>query len=155
MGSPTPGAVMKKTLALLLLLPLAAAAEVYRWVDRDGVVHYTQSPPPTGDYKSLRENAVPPPTANPQAEAMKKFLDDSAKAETAQQKARTEAATKKAEAAQKCSKARERLTFLTERSPHRLAVKNEDGSISRMPAEEWEKRRAEAQKQIDASCVTP
>lgn len=39
---------MTRTLAalLLLLMPaLAPAAEVYRWVDKDGVVHYTDKPP--------------------------------------------------------------------------------------------------------------
>ena len=36
----------------LFLLPLflanvASAAEMYRWVDADGKVHYTDTPPPT------------------------------------------------------------------------------------------------------------
>jgi hypothetical protein len=30
---------------LMLALPLAAAAEVYKWVDEKGVVHYTDKPP--------------------------------------------------------------------------------------------------------------
>ncbi|MFU8877664.1 MAG: DUF4124 domain-containing protein, partial [Wenzhouxiangellaceae bacterium] len=39
---------MKRMLALLLLLvPLTAAAQsVYRWVDEDGNVHYSQALPP-------------------------------------------------------------------------------------------------------------
>lgn len=34
--------------ALLLLLPLAACAELYRWTDERGVLHYSDRPPPGG-----------------------------------------------------------------------------------------------------------
>jgi hypothetical protein len=33
---------------LLLAVPLAAAAEVFRWTDENGQVHYGQRPPPGG-----------------------------------------------------------------------------------------------------------
>lgn len=37
---------MRALLVLLMLVaPLAAAAEVYKWVDEKGVVHYTDQPP--------------------------------------------------------------------------------------------------------------
>ena len=32
---------------LLLLLPLLVAAKVYKWTDEQGVIHYTNTPPPT------------------------------------------------------------------------------------------------------------
>jgi hypothetical protein len=38
---------VRTLVALLLLAPLAAAAQVYRWVDR-GTVHYSNEPPPKG-----------------------------------------------------------------------------------------------------------
>jgi len=34
--------------ALLLVLPLAHAGKLYKWVDRDGKVHYTDRAPPSG-----------------------------------------------------------------------------------------------------------
>lgn len=39
--------MLRRAFAALLLLPFAlpATAEVYRWVDKDGVVHYTDKPP--------------------------------------------------------------------------------------------------------------
>lgn len=37
-------AVMRILLILLLILPGLAAAEIYRWVDEDGVVHYSDRP---------------------------------------------------------------------------------------------------------------
>lgn len=49
-----------KTLALLLvcsaLACTAGAAEMYRWVDKDGKVHYTDSPPPATARKVEEKN---------------------------------------------------------------------------------------------------
>lgn len=40
--------------ALLLLAPLAAAQQIYKWTDAQGTVHYSQSPPPQGtNYKQM------------------------------------------------------------------------------------------------------
>jgi len=40
--------------ALLLLAPLAAAQQIYKWTDAQGTVHYSQSPPPQGTkYKQI------------------------------------------------------------------------------------------------------
>ena len=57
---------MKKlTLTMLgiLLAANAAAAEMYRWVDKDGNVHYTDSPPPASarqvQEKNLGGNTAP------------------------------------------------------------------------------------------------
>ena len=50
------------TSLIILLSPLAQAG-VYKWVDEKGNVHYTQSPPPQGDYKSMK--APPPPASGP------------------------------------------------------------------------------------------
>ena len=56
-------------LALLLLAPLATA-QVYKWTDAGGTVHYAQAPPPEGTkYKevktsgSVQPQAVPAPVA--------------------------------------------------------------------------------------------
>lgn len=40
----------------ILLLPCAAAAEIYRYVDKDGVVHYTDKPPD----KTAKPAKLPP-----------------------------------------------------------------------------------------------
>jgi glutaredoxin len=34
------------TLAILVLVPLAPFADMYKWVDENGKVHYTDTPPP-------------------------------------------------------------------------------------------------------------
>src|SRR5258707_4134187 len=47
-------------LALAAPRAIAADAEVHRWYDRDGNVHYTQQPPPTD---ALRAPPAPAPVA--------------------------------------------------------------------------------------------
>lgn len=48
--------------AVLLTLAAANAAEVYRWLDKDGQVHYSDTPPPANarnpELKKLGKNAV-------------------------------------------------------------------------------------------------
>ncbi|HZD52283.1 MAG TPA: DUF4124 domain-containing protein [Woeseiaceae bacterium] len=55
---------MRKGLVLVCLSALAAtgsAAEVYRWVDEDGVIHYSDTPHPGADKVILAEPAPAPP----------------------------------------------------------------------------------------------
>jgi hypothetical protein len=52
-------------LALLLMAPLVSA-QVYKWKDASGTVHYSQSPPPGGaaKFKQLKaDTSVPPAPA--------------------------------------------------------------------------------------------
>ncbi|NII12016.1 DUF4124 domain-containing protein [Oleiagrimonas sp. C23AA] len=55
---------------LVLALPLAAQAQVYKWTDAKGTVHYSDAPPPQGtqfDKLHTRENARTTPTPEDQA----------------------------------------------------------------------------------------
>jgi hypothetical protein len=56
--------------AICFLLPLvltitAEAGELYKWVDENGVVHYSQTPPPNTESSAIeiQEDYVAPPTA--------------------------------------------------------------------------------------------
>jgi type IV secretory pathway VirB10-like protein len=52
---------MKRVLTLALLLAaLPASAVLYKWVDQDGKVHYSDQPPPDGAKKSGVVNAPAP-----------------------------------------------------------------------------------------------
>ena len=136
----------------LILLPAAAAQpQMFKWTDANGVVHYTQSPPPKGAYQAVQP-APPPPSATPARESAQEFLRNARASEAEADRKRAEAAARKAEAAQACSDARDRLAFLEERPPRRLATKNADGSLSRMTEQEWMQRKSEAQKRIEQSC---
>jgi hypothetical protein len=52
---------MKRLLTLALLLAaLPASAVMYKWVDQDGKIHYSDQPPPSGAKKSGVMNAPSP-----------------------------------------------------------------------------------------------
>lgn len=54
-------------ISLLLVLPAIAGAQVYKWKDAKGVVHYSDSPPPNGvKFKTLhiRAQSDQPPPSN-------------------------------------------------------------------------------------------
>jgi hypothetical protein len=51
---------MRKSIAVLLfLVPALASAEMYRWVDEDGQVHYSEEMP-KGKYEVVPDPAPPP-----------------------------------------------------------------------------------------------
>ncbi|MEO8718646.1 MAG: DUF4124 domain-containing protein [Burkholderiales bacterium] len=53
-------------LALMLAFASAASAQMYRWVDKDGRVHYTTTPPPPGvTSRTLQAPSASPPAAAP------------------------------------------------------------------------------------------
>ena len=58
-------------LAVMLAFAATASAQMYRWVDKDGRVHYTSTPPPPG----VHSRTLQAPAASPAAPAS----DDAAK----------------------------------------------------------------------------
>ncbi|MFW5969188.1 MAG: DUF4124 domain-containing protein, partial [Halofilum sp. (in: g-proteobacteria)] len=55
--------------ALLPLIPATAMAEVYKWVDEDGVTHYSQEPPPEGTPTVITPVGEAPSSAEDDADA--------------------------------------------------------------------------------------
>lgn len=47
-------------LAVALLVCAPASAQVYKWVDEEGVTHYTQQPPPGGKAQIINPNVASP-----------------------------------------------------------------------------------------------
>lgn len=56
-------------LLLLLALPLAAAAQVYKWTDASGTVHFSDSPPPQGTKYTNIKTSTSAVGSNPVAKA--------------------------------------------------------------------------------------
>lgn len=141
---------MRPTLCLLLLaLPLAAPAQVYRWVDAQGKVHYTQSPPPQGSYKEV------PPAPPPGALGGGPNLGDYAKklqTEREQGEKANEVAQKNAERRkQNCSAARRNRATL-DRYGGRIFSATEDGGREPWTPEQLAAERARADNVIAESC---
>jgi len=92
----------------------AAGAEIYKWVDKDGNVQYTQSPPPDGIKGQEIQPPPPPPEADVEAadQALEKRVESGQKAEDAKteqagEKVKTEADA--AKQAQRCEQAKARV----------------------------------------------
>ena len=153
-------------LALVIgALPLLMAADVYRWVDADGVVNFTQQKPQGVDADRVRAQtgefinsgtSSPASTAIPVAGAAggrtNQALDDQqqsmlADLEAAEQARRNELA-KIRDA--NCQQARTLLEQLSTRG--RIRVRGDDGSEQMMPEEERQQRIAEAQRGVAANC---
>lgn len=67
-----PGTLGAGVLAVLLLASLpAVAGEVYQWKDANGVTHYSDAPPPTGEYsnRTIEQRTASADVAAAQAEA--------------------------------------------------------------------------------------
>ena len=51
------------TLLLLVLIASPAQAKMYKWVDKEGITHYTQQPPVQEDSTVMDEPPTPPASA--------------------------------------------------------------------------------------------
>lgn len=70
--------------ALLLIAPMAIA-QVYKWTDAHGTVHYSESPPPHGQhYKQITLTGSAEPIAQPSSPAPESANPDTAGAATSQ-----------------------------------------------------------------------
>jgi hypothetical protein len=146
-----------RVIILLLFLPLLMGADIYRYVDANGVVNYVQQLPygvqgerikTIAGAPSVAESAAAPapkpeeqPALDPKQQAM---LDDLKKAD----QARRDEIARIREA--NCTRSREVLEKLS--TYGHLRVTEPDGQQRKMPEEEREQRIADAQRGIVTNC---
>ncbi len=139
-------------LALALGAGAAAGERVYKWVDEQGVTHYSQTPP-AGVEATPLDVATGAPAGGAAGETLERYRKVLAPPKPAQEKeaGRKVDPAKEAEArARNCKVARERLAILTARS--RILVLKPDGSSERLTEEQ---RQAEIKRMkaiIAANC---
>jgi hypothetical protein len=124
---------MKPAIAMLLvlLLPAAATAQIYRWEDENGVIHFSQNKPSHGPYTDVTPKPDPPiPGASSAHRHSTDFIDTTTDSHDRLLQAR-------ADDAERCAKARERISFLEEKTAHRLTVTGADGEPARMTDEQF------------------
>jgi hypothetical protein len=154
-------------LAPLLLVPTLAIADgtVYRWTDANGQTHFSQTPPGAGKkYDMIQGKRAPsttPPSADgspagPSADDVRNKEQEFIRNAEAERKSKAEAKAKeKADretARTKCNQARERVTFLEERTARRLVTKADDGNYARMNEDEFMKRLDDAKREVSSNC---
>ncbi len=142
---------------VLSLFSLTAQAELHKWVDADGKVHYSDTVPPEAN----KAQAVPNVTGKGQTEAPTQFSPKSVaereaelkkskqeKADAAEKKAQkdAEAETKKSN----CTAAQQNLRSLEEGT--RLITYDANGERTYLDDAAREQRMSEARKSISTNC---
>lgn len=129
--------------ALLSMAPAAGMAEVYKWVDDDGVTHYSQQPPPGGTPTVITPTADAPSSAEngPEADAAEQD-DGSADTEDGDGEQET--------IADFCEELREREKVLEGDRPIRM--KAEDGTLTDLDDEGRAQRLERVQSQLQDHC---
>lgn len=148
---------LQKSLALACLLAAAGTAvadQVYRWVDKNGVVHYTQTPPPSTNAATAKtvDISAPPPDAYGAASAQATENTQTAQNKSAQaaaQKAQADAQQKAA--LQKACEA-ERAQLQQMQDARRVSYTDSKGEVQYASGDDRLKAMDDLQKRIDKDC---
>ena len=142
---------MKRLALAILILALApfASAQLYKWVDKDGKVHYSDQPPPAQASKQI--NVAPGPAAPaPSALARDKALDkDRSEAKDAAKKAedKEKIARQKQE---ECDRARSYLKGLE--NGGRFVTFDAKGERVFMEQDQIDAEMAKARRNVEEAC---
>lgn len=143
---------MKRILALACALAFStgAVAQLYKWVDKDGRVTYSDQPPPAQQSKQITVDTGQ--SAGPQRSALErdKELDKSRQDAKDKAKLAEQAAEKAKVDRENCVKARAYLKTVTDGG--RIATYDEKGERVLLSDEQIEAERVKAQKAVDESC---
>lgn len=145
--------IQKLLLAALMCLPLSAAAVIYKWVDENGNISYSETPPPKVPTQRLKTS--PPPSVDPN-EAMQ-ALRDRAKAFDERQGNRLKSSEELAEDKQKkqkkeqnCVQLKKNLDVLTAHS--RIQKQNEKGEYVSLDDQQRLNTIEETKNRIKEEC---
>ena len=136
-------------IALALAFAPAAGAQLYKHVDKDGRVHYTDQPPANADAKAVN---IPKAALGDRAPAKSyvaqdKDADKKRKADAEKQGKAGEAAKKEEESAKRCEQAR---------AAHQYFVEGgkifKPGSRDLMTDADIESERARTRREMDEAC---
>jgi hypothetical protein len=140
-------------LVVTLCAAMPASAALYKWTDANGVVVYSDQPPP-GNVK-VETLAGPPPPANPNAakELANKELDQK-KQQTATADTAKKAAQQRADAERLADSCRDARTELTSLSADQVLLYsiNEKGEQVMMNDADRKRRRLAVENYLKASC---
>ena len=142
--------------AAILLATATVAAQVYKWVDKDGKVQYSDTPPPATATKTEARRVDAPPVAASVAAPAKSLQDrakdyDKRKTDVAEKAKKSETDQQKAEIdAANCSDARAALRQLETGRP--ITRTSETGSREYLDDEARQAEMTKARKSIEGFC---
>ncbi|HEV7165532.1 MAG: DUF4124 domain-containing protein [Gammaproteobacteria bacterium] len=139
---------------LLCAMGMAASADqVYRWVDKDGHVHYSQTPPSSTDVNAQTVNINPPapdPTTLQNEQNLAQQLQDKDKQDQKTQEQAAKAAQAQQQKKQICDVLQQRLAVLQQSG--RVATVDAQGNKTYVSDDDRAKQEQQMQDQIAKSC---
>lgn len=142
-------------LLLCACMTTAFADQVYRWVDKDGHVHYSQTPPAstTVHASSTNVSAPPPdPTGVQNAQNLVQQMQvQNQQAQAAQQQAQAEA-QKQAQQQQRCNQLMSQLQIL--KQVNVVATVDAQGNRTYLSDAQHEQQEQQLQDEINKECST-
>lgn len=136
---------------LLAMSATAMASQVYKWVDAQGVTHFSAQPPQGQDATSVNTAAPPPKPAVAEEKKAAPTFESIADPEQAaiDEKVKQDIAAKEVERKKYCADVRTNLSQLENNPRVRTEV---DGEVRRLSEDERQSRISEAQKAIAENC---
>jgi len=143
-------------LTTLSAIAMAEEVAVYRWVDKDGVQHFTDRPPSgtPAERTGIRSQRTDRAALQARVERQSESISEAQKRRSDSADERDELAEERAETrkqrAENCEKAKQRLeTYATARRLYRPMPGGEREYLS---SEEMDTARASAQQEVDDWC---
>jgi Domain of unknown function (DUF4124) len=131
----------------------AQADQVYRWVDAQGNVHYSQTPPPSASTKARLVDVEPAPVDATSVKQQQQLVKSMDAANAEQQKAAAAAqqqAQEKVRKQQACEAARKQLQEYMQ--AHKVITNGNSANPTYYTGEDLVKFRQQAQQQVDKVC---
>jgi len=142
-------------LILSFFLNVPAHAEIYKWVDKAGVQHYSEQPPAAGvKYETVNPHYAAPESSSEASVKEEQQSDQNQADQERQQQEQQQQQQQKAEVArvrqENCINVQKHLEDL--QSASRITLKNPEGTVQRLTEEERQAKITEAQELIKKYC---
>lgn len=132
---------------LLTLGTTAMAGQVYTWMDKQGVTHFSEQPP--NDQSSTALSTATPASRLPAPEKLPPVQSSDPEQEAVERRVKRDVAIQETKRKEYCDTVRANLAQL-ENNPRLRAQIN--GEMRRLTEEERQARIAETQRAIESSC---
>ncbi len=145
------------TVALLLCTMgmTASADQVYKWVDKDGHTHYSQTPPSSTDVKAQTVDitpAAPDPTTLQNEANLAKQLQDQGKQDQKTQEQATKDAAAQQQKQRICDDLQQRLAVLQQSG--RVTTVDAQGNKTYVTDDSRAQQEQQLQDQMNKSCTS-
>ena len=136
---------------MLLMLSAAIAGGVYRWTDAQGVIHYSDSPPPHAQQTKIESSRTDPAAVAAREKALNKTLQTYDKQQQKADDAAEKAAAKQKIAKANCARAKARSHMLE--SVNHVQTVDQNGKTTWLSGDKLVQYRHDAQQKISQYCA--